>query len=277
MEITIYKPLSPLLKAYIDCFYILTRQPEELPNTYLTFPSMHHIVCLYADAVTEINNELISIHHESNGILQSRIVGKFSKAVCARYEGPISEITTLFKPLAVNAFLPSPLKDFVNEHFSVFNPYPDFLPAMRKIQDIPILSEKVEAMEAYWISKYQGFQHPFLPSILDEMTNSEAQERSITAICKSNAISRQTLYQHFDRYLCKTPSEFRKIIRFRRAINTHRLDIDQHSLTTLSLLADYFDQSHMIRDFKELTGYTPKYFFNRISHLGDGSVNWLFL
>lgn len=277
MEITIYKPLSPLLEAHIECFYTLTRREGEPPDTYLTFPDIYHIVCLYADAVNEISDVLISIHHEPNGKLQSHVAGKFNKAVCARYEGPISETTTLFKPLAINAFLPAPLKNFVHGHFPLFNPYPDFLPAMRKIQDIEIFPDKQAALEAYWISKYQGFTHPFLPAILDEMTNTESQERSIAAMCGSHGISRQTLHQHFDRYLCKTPAEFRKVVRFRKAVNAHCLLNNEKTLTTLSLLADYFDQSHMIRDFKALTGRTPKSFFRSISNLGDGSINWLFL
>jgi AraC-like DNA-binding protein len=77
------------------------------------------------------------------------------------------------------------------------------------------------------------------------------------------------MHQHFERYLCKTPAEFRKVIRFRKAVNAHRLLPAEQGLTRLSLLANYFDQSHMIRDFKELTGHTPKSFFRSISRLGD--------
>lgn len=277
MEVNIHKPLSPLLQRHIECFYTLNRQEGDLPTTYLTFPGIYNIVCFYADTVSEISENLVSIRHESNGILESRVVGKFSKAVLVKYEGQISEITTLFKPLSINAFLPFPLKDLAHSHFPFFNPYPDFMPTMQAIQDMQAVPDKLAALEAYWVDKYHGYTHPFLPAILDEMSNEEMPGRSIASICKRHGISRQTMHQHFERYLCKTPAEFRKIIRFRKAINSHRLLPAKQRLTRLSLLANYFDQSHMIRDFKELTGHTPKSFFRSISSFGENEINWLFI
>lgn len=277
MKVNIHKPRSPLLQQHIECFYTLTRQDGKAPGTYLTFPGIYNIVCLYANTVTEVSGNLVSIRHEPNGVLESRVVGKFSKAVCVKYEGRISEITTLFKPLAINAFLPSPLKDLAHGHFSFFNPYPDFLPTMQAIQGMQATPDKLAALETYWLNKYHGYTHPFLPAILNEMSDEETSGRSIVELCKRHQISRQTMHQHFERYLCKTPVEFRKVIRFRKAVSSHRLLPVEQSLTRLSLLANYFDQSHMIRDFKALTGYTPKSFFRSISRLGDGEINWLFL
>lgn len=277
MEITIHKPVSPFLQRFIECFYTLNRTEGDAPRTYLTFPGIYNIVCLYANTVTAFTDQLVSIRHEPNGILESHVVGKFSKAVCVTYEGQISEITTLFKPLAINAFLPAPLKKFASDHFSCFNPYPDFLPAIETIYGIQAIPDKLAALEAYWLSKYHGYTHPFLPAILEEMNGEEMPGRSITAICKSHHVSRQTMHLHFERYLCKTPAEFRKIIRFRKAVDAHPLLPAKQGLTQLSLLANYFDQSHMIRDFKELTGHTPRSFFKGISRFGQGEINWLFL
>jgi len=277
MDVKIHKPLSPLLQQHIECFYTLNRQDEQASDTYLTFPSIYNIISLYADTVTQASGNLLTIRSEPNSMLESRVVGKFSKAVCVKYEGQINEITTLFKPLAINAFLPSPLKDHTDGHFSFFNPYPDFLPAMQAIQSMPATTGKLAALEAYWLNKYHGFTHPFLPAILEEMNNEETAGRSFAEIGKRHGISRQTLHQHFERYLCKTPAEFRKIIRFRKAIHSHDLLLVEPRLTRLSLLANYFDQSHMIRDFKELTGHTPKSFFRSITRFGDGELNWLFL
>lgn len=277
MDIQIHKPISPLLQQHIECFYTLNRQDEQASDTYLTFPGIYNIISLYADTETQASGNLLTIRSEPNGVLESRVVGKFSKAVCVKYEGRVNEITTLFKPLAINAFLPSPLKDHTDGHFSFFNPYPDFLPTMQAIQRMPVTTGKLAALEAYWINKCHGFTHPFLPAILDEMNNEESPGRSFAEIGKSHGISRQTLHQHFERYLCKTPAEFRKIIRFRKAVHSHDLLSAEPRLTRLSLLANYFDQSHMIRDFKDLTGHTPKSFFKSITRFGDGEVNWLFL
>jgi transcriptional regulator GlxA family with amidase domain len=90
-------------------------------------------------------------------------------------------------------------------------------------------------------------------------------------------ISRTTINKHFDLHLCTTPSQFKKVFRFRNAMRRHRLKISAESLADISCDAEYFDQSHMIKDFKSLTSYAPKTFFSKISALEDGQINWLFL
>jgi AraC-like DNA-binding protein len=277
MEIRIYRPRSVLLQQHIDFFYTLTRGQDEPPGSYLSFPGMNQVVCLYADTISEIEDERVRIRHARNGVLESRIVGKFNKTVCASYEGPVNELNTLFRPLAINAFLPVPLKDLAPGHFPVFDPYPDFMPEMRRIYDLPVIADRLAALENYWIAKWNGFNHPFLQGVLNEMMDPDLPERRISDISKDLGISRQTMHQHFERYICKTPQEFRKVVRFRKAITEQRSLSVGETLTGLSVAADYFDQSHMIRDFKALTGRTPGDFFKRVSRLGDGEISWLFI
>jgi AraC-like DNA-binding protein len=277
MEIEVYRPQSPLLKKHIECFYVLTRNANAAPTTYLTFPGTQQMVSLYANTVSQVSDDTVIIRHDPNGVLESRIVGRFQKVVCVRYEGAIHEITTLFRPLSINAFLPAPLKELAPGHFPSFAPYPDFMEAMTGIYQLSSVAEQLKGIEDYWLSKYNGFQHPFLSSVLALLYKDDLDEQRIASICKVHGISRQTLHQHFERYLCKTPSLFRKILRFRRAMQHYKPEKFQSELSRLSALANYFDQSHMIRDFKALTGYTPKEFFPGLSRIGNGEVNLMFI
>lgn len=277
MEIAVYPPQSSLLKKHIECFYVLKRSEAAAPSTYLTFPGIQQVVSLYGNSCSEITDDAVIIRHEQNDELESRIVGSFRKVVCVRYEGPAYEITTLFRPLAINSFLPLPLKDIAPGHFPTFNPYSDFMDVMYGVYKITSLEEQLQTLETYWLSKYNGFQHPFLPSVLEYMYHDDLDEQGIAAICKLHRISRQTLHYHFERYLCKTPSLFRKVLRFRRAMQQYKPEKFEQGLSRLSALSNYFDQSHMIRDFKSLTGYTPQHFFSRLSRLGNGEVNLLFI
>ncbi|MCG2613721.1 hypothetical protein LZZ85_05495 [Terrimonas sp. NA20] len=210
MEIEVYRPQSPLLKQHVACFYVLRRADNATPTTYLTFPGEHQAVSLYADTTSEVTDDTVIIRHEPNGVLESRVVGRFQKAVCVRYEGPIYEITTLFRPLSINAFLPSPLKDLAPGHFPPFDPYPDFMATMSGIYKMTSTAEQLQAMEKYWMGRYNGFQHPFLSSVLEQLYKDDPDEQGIASICRLHGISRQTLHQHFERYLCKTPSLFRR-------------------------------------------------------------------
>jgi AraC-like DNA-binding protein len=48
------------------------------------------------------------------------------------------------------------------------------------------------------------------------------------------------------------------------------------NLTTLAYAVDFFDQSHMIRDFKAMTGFMPKEFFRNVTGRDGGSVAWIY-
>jgi AraC-like DNA-binding protein len=158
----------------------------------------------------------------------------------------------------------------------VFIPFDDFIDQMKAIMHTQNDEEKIAAMEAYWMGKLKGVSHPFLYQALNDMLLPKHKEMTIAEIAGKNNISQKTLIKHFERHLGKTPSEFRKIVRFRNALKQKSLDLRDDNLTDITYISRYFDQSHMIKDFKSLTGYTPKEFFKKLSSSHDGKICWIY-
>jgi AraC-like DNA-binding protein len=96
-------------------------------------------------------------------------------------------------------------------------------------------------------------------------------------LAKKHNTTRQNLTKHFESNLCKSPSDFKKIQRFREALKSQINSQTKNNLTSLSYDMLFYDQSHLIKDFKSLTGLTPKKFFKNISSQENGEVNWLFV
>ena len=137
--------------------------------------------------------------------------------------------------------------------------------------------KKIAEMEAYWISKLKGVSHPFLYQAINDMLLPNDREMTIAEIARKSGISQKTLIKHFEQHIGKTPSDFRKIVRFRNALKQKSLENKEGNLTDITYISRYFDQSHMIKDFKALTGYSPKAFFKKLSSIYDGKINWIFL
>ncbi len=79
-------------------------------------------------------------------------------------------------------------------------------------------------------------------------------------------VSKSKLEQHFNREIGLTPKEFCKIEKINYFINSYRQDEDQN-LTELTYKCGYYDQSHLIKDFRYFLDISPKKFFaseNRI-------------
>jgi len=277
MKIKVYSPSNPLLKKYIECIYTLTHTSEEEPAKYITFPSIFTIVSI-SEKSKSINkgNQLIISECEDNEV-GTNLVSDFNKPVYVQYQGKINEITIYFKPLAINAFLEHELNHYNSSSFSEFSPFEDYRKAMIDILSLQNDTEKIETIESYWLSKLRGLQHHFLETVLSEMMCDENDALTITELCEKNAISRTTLNKHFDRHICKTPSQFKKILRFRNAVNKYASDKSRNNLTDIAYSVDYFDQSHMTREFKSVTGFSPKVFFEKTTTLEKKQIHWLFL
>lgn len=274
MTIKIYRPQNPTLKKYIECFYILERAAEESSATYFTFPSIYTIVTISEKTETLISKNKMVVRHCQSNPIETNLVSNFNEPVLISYEGIINEVTTYFKPLGINAFIPNNLRDYSEGSFPDFSPYEDYKEIMAGILSIKDPDEKIKAIELYWLSKFRPFEDALLAEVLTEMFHTNNISQSITKLSSTTGRSRTTINKHFDQHICKTPSQFKKIIRFRAAIQSQ---LDDKNGVGLSYSVDYFDQSHMIRDFKKLTGFTPKVFFSKITTLEKDLIKWMFI
>jgi transcriptional regulator GlxA family with amidase domain len=82
-------------------------------------------------------------------------------------------------------------------------------------------------------------------------------EANVGALSDAACLSNRQFDRVFSEYVGSHPKEFSRTIRFQRAL--HKLEADpQISWAALAAECGYFDQSHMIRDFRALSGYTPR-------------------
>jgi len=95
---------------------------------------------------------------------------------------------------------------------------------------------------------------------------------SVDVIARQIGLSERSLERNFRRFVGLPPKLFIRITRFQNFIRT----VEAHSRTDLLDIAvgsGYYDQSHMIRDFRAFTGATPSEFFGIEKVLSDRFVN----
>lgn len=86
---------------------------------------------------------------------------------------------------------------------------------------------------------------------------------SVKEIYSSLNVSKSKLEQHFNKEIGLTPKEFCKIEKINSFIDTYKSSKNQ-SLTELTYLCGYYDQSHLIKDFRYFLNTSPKRFFTAI-------------
>lgn len=268
MNIQHYKAKNVVLRKYIDGYYFMVKGESELPVQYLSFPSNLCFVTTTQNSSVKIGEEKIIVTPSKKKKIVTDLVVRYTKPFKIVYQEPASEITIKFKPLGLNRFVTNLSDYFINGFYMDFQPFDDLNMEMKSILGIANRDEQIERLESYWLSKFKNVELDRLENIVADVEG----EDSITEISKKHQISRQYLNKIFFKNLGKTPSEYRKVFKFRRAL----VDFKKvNNLTELTYKSLFYDQSHFIKEFKSLTNINPSLFFKNID--SNKEIVWLFL
>ena len=80
----------------------------------------------------------------------------------------------------------------------------------------------------------------------------------IRDVAAALGVGERRLERAFDRSVGISPKVFARVIRLRRAVHRITRASTVRSWTSIALDAGYADQSHLIREFRALTGVTPE-------------------
>ncbi|CAM4157004.1 helix-turn-helix domain-containing protein [Gillisia limnaea] len=268
MTVQHYKTENRTLKKYIDGYYFMTKGDTKLPIRYLTFPTNFPIISTSQDSDVKFENEKIVVTPSKKIRIVTDLVIKYTKPFEVFYQEPVNEITIKFKPLGLNRFVANLSDYFTNGFYMDFQPFDDLNMEMQSIFNIAERHEQIERLENYWLSKLKDVELSRLEKIVYDLES----EYSIAEISKKNNISKQYLNKIFFKNLGKTPSEYRKVHKFRKALMDFK---NVNNLTELSYESLFYDQSHFIKEFKSLTDIKPSQFFKNIGT--NKEVAWLFL
>ena len=199
-----------------------------------------------SDSKTKINNSDIIV----TGMMTSFM--KFFMEKNSRLFG------IRFKPLGLNYFLNLGFDNLTNSilHLNLLISNYYYL----KFKNIFLLEEYEEIIE---------FFETVFRSLLDSSNNnidhdvslavfrmSSSPDYSVSRIIENTGISKRYLEIKFKREIGLSMKEFMNIKRFMKA--KREISCSDKSLTEIAVNNDYYDSSHMIKDFIKYTGLTPK-------------------
>ncbi len=274
MKIKIYKPKNQILQKYIECFYTLRRNENGKDITYFGFPSNTIFLTLCNNSKITVNQNNLTIENFECNQINSILIIDNQKKASTTYKGKINEITIYFKPLGINAFIEKPLINYIKNTISDFYPFCDYATALSNVFKIDDDDSKIEFLENYLASKLIGFEHIFLNKAIEKILNED--KINVSELANYLNTSRTTFHKQFLRHIGYSPSQFIKIERFRNAIKIFTKNSNEEQLIDVTYIVEYFDQSHMAKDFKSLTGYTPKIFFSKLQQIEGSQINWIF-
>jgi AraC-like DNA-binding protein len=266
-DLSFFVPSNDILKKYIEGYYFLHAAQVGKIKSYWTFPNNYCIVTINRNSSVTFRENSISIIPSQNKNIHLSVVSRYVSPIRVYYESPIDEITIYFKPLGIDQFLKDTRLVFSHRNMSEsVLLFPDLKEAMEKIFTFENREQQISELEKYLLSKLIVKDLSVIEHLLREIESGE----KIEDIAEKHSISRKHLNTLIVKNIGKSPVEYRKIHRFRNALNTNRAF---KNLTVLTYENLFYDQSHLIKDFKSLTNACPKTFFKTTNF--DNLIVWL--
>ena len=246
-----YKPCE-LLQSYVRYYWVFSS--DQMLSTY-TFPIgcpqiiFHKRTPLFVPELGATQDKL-TISGQVN----------FSSHLQANED--IEMIVVVFYPHTINMFLNTPVSAFYNKEISGYD-----------IDDKQLNELAKQVFECEDNNLCVNFIEKWLLSRLSIRSNDtiyriERMKAAIEQLCvvpqtlvtklSSNCcLSKKQFEREFYLHVGMNPKEYSRIVRFQKTLKQIQHQQEKINQTDLAYANGYSDQSHMIREFKSLCGYTP--------------------
>ena len=266
-------PSSAELKKYIEVFYIFnTEKPRQF--SYLAFPHINTSISFFKGVSISRDNFHISIESNKRTVNKKciEILGKYTKPVFVHYNGDFEEVAIVFKPMGVNRFIKGDLIKWAPEYTQSFNDE-NWISFSHQLFNEK--ENRIGLLEDFLKTRLKLSDEPNKLDIAIRYFESAEIDYTVEMVARLVGMSLKTFQRHFLKHLTCSPSEYKRIARFRNALNDKMFSKEIRSLTSISHGSNYYDQSYFIREVKKLTNLNPKKFFKMVRVLDDEKIIWV--
>ncbi len=225
---------SEALRPWVECFW--TRREEAAPT------GEHRIL---PDGCADLVFDL------ADG--QAIAVGTMTKPLLIDARATAEFFGVRFRPGRAAAFLRIPLAEITDARVSLGEIWKEW----------PRERVDVASLEAELLRRLDPDRDRRVDAAIAELIASRGRAR-VDTVAKSIGISRQHLARQFLHHVGVSPKTFARVMRFRNVIDSLplRLRAERQEIDWARIATEhgYYDQSHLIADFRELGGATPSSF-----------------
>jgi AraC-like DNA-binding protein len=198
----------------------------------------------------------------------SFVAGLYDHFVVTEYSGVQHGVEVIFTPIGAARFLGLPLGELVNRVIDL----DDILGSAARrlaaqLAEAPGWSARFALLDRFILARLSEARPvaPFVAWAWEQLVENDG-ARPIGALAAEIGCSRKHLIHGFRAEFGLPPKTMARLLRFQRATDLIKRDSGVR-WAELALACGYYDQAHLIRDFREFADSTPVEFLRR--HLPD--------
>lgn len=249
------------LRPLVKCYWTLEGPGKGAPQKQTIVPdACMEMVFHYGDPYRQYDTA------NETSIVQPRcfVIGQLTRPLEIEPTGETGIFSVRFRPDGFLPFATVPIKEMENTAVPLERLFGKDGPEIEhKILMASSTTERIERIEAFLSGRLTdaGTIDRIVKLAVETIFTANGQ-LSIGELSKQTAIGRRQLERKFSSAIGLSPKQLSKILRLQAALKM-LLDKKFTHLTALAYENEYYDQAHFIKDFKELTGATPKAFYGK--------------
>ena len=246
-------PAPPQYRHLADCVWFLTGRGDQyhpqpvVPDGRIEL-LVHRADCfqqLHSDGRAEVQNAVL-------------VAGQLTRPIHLQPGAVIDVVGIRLNPIGARALLAIPLDELTDGVRGLREVSPRIAAALEGAAAIPGLP--IERAGAILQALSRALSQAPDPAMMAAMHSlAGGMHPSISGIAAKHGMSGRTLERRFRSEVGMSPKMYQRVVRFRRAFRL--LEAGRGSSARIAAAAGYFDQAHLIRDFKQFTGASPRRFF----------------
>jgi AraC-like DNA-binding protein len=180
--------------------------------------------------------------------------------------------SVIFQPAGAMFFFDVPLNKLSNQNVPLKYLFKNSLDMLEsELYEAENFDERTKIMNRYLLGilrqNYRDFEYNRIYESIKHI-NQVNGSVDIETLASRACLSRKQFERTFQTGVGITPKQFLRIVRFQYSLYNKSIN-SNITLTELAYKCGYYDQSHMIADFKSLTGLTPGQYFSNCEPMSD--------
>lgn len=252
-------PPCGALRQYVQCYWTRIAGGVKLqaPDVHRVLPDgCIDIVFNFGEPWVEGNRTGIYVHPE-----RSYLVGTMTRSLLVERVNRTQFLGVRFQPGKARAFLDLFAAEVTNQSTGLENIWGNETRRLEeRLAEVSSTQERIALLEAELLGRCRPrvSGDAYVDSAVDLILRSRGSV-PVEVVSTSVGISRQHLARRFEEHVGIRPKLFARVIRFKSLIEcaSHPKFVEW---AAAALEQGYYDQAHMIADFREFTGLTPATF-----------------
>ena len=183
--------------------------------------------------------------------------GQDSTFADLKYTGQVDMISVVFRPIGIRAFFDLPVNKIGDRRVTAADLSDKELAELEnRLTDTGDDRLCILLVERFLLKRLHSMAGHNLERIQTAVRMIDSGQTGISRLAGKACLSTKHFQRLFSEYIGSNPKQFSRIVRFQKALYT----LETRPAITLTALAyecGYYDQAHLIKEFKALSGYTP--------------------